>query len=94
MKFDFNVRKFKYGSASTVYIALFVAIIIVVNIFSQFLTDRFSLKLDLTSTGEFSLSDDTKEMLSGIEDEINIYILSTQAAMEKNEQANRALEMI
>lgn len=94
MKFDFNMRKFKYGSASTVYIALFVAIIIVVNIFAQFLTDRFSLKLDLTTTGEFSLSEDTREMLSGIEDEIKIYILSTQAGMEKNEQATRTLEMI
>ncbi len=94
MMFDFNARKFKYGSASTLYIALFVAIIIVVNIFAQFLTDRFSLKLDLTTTGEFSLSEDTREMLSGIKDEIKIHILSTQAGMENNEKATRTLEMI
>jgi len=94
MKFDFNARKFRYGSASTIYVALFVAIIIVLNIFAQFLTDRFSLKIDMTTTGQYSLSEDTKEMLKGIEDEINIYILSTQAAMENNLTSKNALEMI
>lgn len=94
MKFNFNARKLKYGSASAVYVALFVAVIIVLNIFAQFLTDRFSLKLDMTTEGQFSLSEQTKELLSGVEDEINIYILSTQAAMEKNEQSALALEMI
>jgi len=90
----FNARKFKYGSASAIYVALFVAIIIVINIFAQFLTDRFSLKVDMTTTGQYSLSEDTKEMLDGIEDEINIYILSTQASMENNLTSKNALEMI
>ena len=94
LKFDFNARKFKYGSASLVYVALFVAIVVVFNIFAQFLTDRFSLKLDMTESGQYSLSKDTKEMLSEIDEDINIYILSTQAAMENNLQAKNALEMI
>lgn len=94
MKFDFNTRKLKYGSASVIYVALFVAIVIIFNIFAQFITDRFSLKIDMTTTGQYSLTDDTKKMLDEIEDKITIYILSTQAAMENNLTSKNVLEMI
>ncbi len=88
------MRKFKYGSISTVFVALFVAVIVLLNILAGFLTDRFSLKLDMTESGLFSLSDDTKELLSSIEDDITIYILATRASMEKNTDMKNTLELI
>ncbi len=94
MKFSFNMRKLKYGSISTVFVALFVAVIVLVNILAGFLTDRFSLKLDMTESGLFSLSDETKELLSEVEDDITIYILATRASMEKNTDMNNTLELI
>lgn len=94
MKLNFNSRKFKYGSASTLFVVVFVALVVVINIFAQFLTDRFSLKLDLTESGQFTLSEQTKEMLEDVDDEISIYILSTQADMEKDTNSKNALEML
>lgn len=90
----FNTRKLKYGTASVIFTALMIVLVIVLNIFAQFMTDRFSLKVDMTQSGQFSLSDDTKELLASLEDEIKIYILSTASAMEKGGQSSRALEMI
>lgn len=89
-----NKRKLKYGSASAVYIALFIAILIVINLAAGALTDRFSLKLDLTSGGQFSLSSDTEEMLKTLTGDISIYILSTQADMERNDIGSRTLETV
>ena len=90
----FNMRKLKYGSASVIFTALVIAIVIILNIVAQVVSDRFSLKVDMTEEGQFSLSDSTLKMLDGIEDEINIYILSTEVNMEKADQSQRALEMI
>lgn len=94
MKLNFNSRKFKYGSASTLFVIVFIALVIVVNVFAGFLTDRFSLKLDLTESGQFTLSEQTKDMLGEVNEDINIYILSTRAEMEKNQYSKNALEMI
>ncbi len=90
----FNMRKLKYGSASVIFTALVIAIVIILNIVAQIVSDRFSLKIDMTEEGQFSLSESTLKMLDGIEDEINIYILSTEVNMEKSDQSQRALEMI
>ncbi len=94
MKFSFNMRKFKYGSISTVFVALFVAVVVLVNILAGFLTDRFSLKIDMTESGIYTLTEDTKEVLSSLEDDITIYILSTRASMEKNSTMSSTLELI
>lgn len=88
MKFSFNTRKLKYGTAGAAFIALFIAVLIVVNILAQFLTDRFSLKIDMTESGQYSLTAETKELLSALESDVNIYILSTRADMERSVSKN------
>ncbi len=94
MKFSFNARKFKYGTAGTMFVALFIAVLIVVNILAQFLTDRFSLKLDMTESGQYSLTSETKELLSSLESDVNIYILSKRADFEKNDVLKGILETV
>lgn len=94
MKFSFNSRKFKYSTASTLFIALFVAAVIIFNILAGFLTERFSLKLDMTSEGKYTLSDQTTEMLKSLSGDVNIYILSTRAEMEKGDVSRDTLETI
>lgn len=90
----FNKRKLEYGTASALFIVLFIAVVIVINIFADFLTDRFSLKLDMTEEGQYSLSDETKTMLKGLSGDVSIYILSNRADMEKSELAKSTLETV
>ena len=94
MKFIRNSRNFKYGTASTLFVALFVAAVIVFNILAGFLTERFSLKLDMTSEGKYTLSAQTTEMLKGLSGKVNIYILSTRAEMEKGNTSKDIFETV
>lgn len=94
MKMNFNNKKFRYGSASIIFTALFVAIVVVINIFAGFLTNRFSLKIDMTSSGEFSLSEECREVISSLPSDVKIYILSAQADVESNETSRKTLETV
>ena len=93
-KTKINTRKLRYGAATIIFSLVMVAILVFVNGFAALLTDRFSLKLDLTETGQYTLSDQTKDVLSTMENPVHIYILATEASMNKNEQAIVALETI
>ncbi len=89
-----NKRKIQYASLSSVFIILFVVVVMLINILAGFLTERFSLKLDLTESGEYSISDGTKEMLNKIDEEITIYIMSSEANIKKNAYQTQAVETI
>ncbi|MBR5543506.1 MAG: GldG family protein [Oscillospiraceae bacterium] len=90
----FNSRKIKYGAAAAVFTALFVAAVIIFNLFAGYLGDRFNLKFDLTEEGKYTLSEQTEKLLSSLSDDVNIYILSTRAEMEKGDVSKPALETI
>ena len=62
-----NKRKIQYASVSTVFIALFVVVILLFNALASFLTNIFSLKLDLTASGEYSLDEQTVDILKELE---------------------------
>lgn len=79
-----NKRKIQYASLSTVFIALFVVVVILLNILISFLANRFSLKIDLTQEAEYELSEETKLMLENLDEEVTIYIMHSEAeAMKK-----------
>lgn len=73
-----NSKKLKYGSASTVFIALFIVLMIVINIFAGLLGDRFMAEFDMTQTGLFDLSDATVELLSSMTQDVTITIMDTE----------------
>lgn len=85
-------RKFKYSSFSTIFIIVFIAVIILINILASALQARFPLSLDLTKDRVFSLSDTTKEYVSKIEGEINIYVLQPESSFSGNTAGARMSE--
>lgn len=76
------------------FIVLVIAVVIVLNIFADFLTERFSLKVDMTEAGIYSLSADTKSLLAEMEEDVSIYVLSTQAETENKEDSLQTLETL
>ena len=79
-----NKRKLQYASLSTAFIVLFVVLVMLFNVFVGYLTNRFSLKLDLTASSEYALSDDTKELLHGLNEDVTVYIMQSEAAIQKD----------
>ncbi len=93
-KFKFNKRKLMYGSASAIFIALFLVLVVVLNIFAQVFTDKFSLKFDLTQEKKYSISEQTKDVLSSLEEDVTIHILASETDMEVDTNAKTLLETI
>ncbi|MFA7673178.1 MAG: GldG family protein [Clostridia bacterium] len=61
-------KKFKYGSSSFIIVAVVIALFIIVNITIPLL----DLEFDLTPEGLYTLSDTSKEIIEGMDDEIEI----------------------
>ncbi len=59
----FSSRKFKYGAAATVFTALFIAALILVNAIFSAIDSKYSLYFDLTKDDIFSISSSTEEMV-------------------------------
>ncbi len=85
-----NKKKLQYASLSTVFIILFVVLIMLVNMLFGYLTNRFSLKLDMTAQGEYSLSDETQELLHNLDEDITVYIMQSEATIQKDQTNVRA----
>ena len=78
--------KFKHGSMAVVFTAVFISIIIVVNILVSALSDRFpSMNFDMTLEGLNTLSEEAVDVAKGIESDTTIYIIGSEDAVRGDE---------
>lgn len=59
----FSSRKFKYGTAATVFTVFFIAVVILLNAIVSAVDSKYSLYFDLTDDQIFTISDDTVKMV-------------------------------
>jgi len=85
-----NIRKLKKSGYSILITILFLVILVLLNVFVGMLTERFFLKVDITDTGIYTLSDTAVEFLSGIDETVDVIVL----AEESSWRANPSFEMI
>ena len=72
----FKTKSFRYGSTATAFTAAFIAVVVVFNIIFTALANRYMWYIDMTKEEIFTLCDATKEILSDVDEEINIYFAS------------------
>ncbi len=72
----FKSKKFKYGSLATVFTAAFVAFVVIFNIIFTALGDKYMWRVDMTKEQVFTLSEEAKEIMSDITEEVSIYFAS------------------
>lgn len=77
-KKELNKRHLKYGSLATGLTVMFVAAVVLVNIVTTMLFERFPISLDLTGNSIYSVSEETKDYVSGLEVSIDITVMSTE----------------
>lgn len=78
-KRGFNSAKWKRGGMATALTAVFIAIVVVINILVGLLTDRFpSLNMDLTAQKLNTLSDQAVKIAQGVEQETTIYLIGSE----------------
>lgn len=69
-------RKFKYGSVATVFTIAFVAIVVIFNIIFTALAQKYNWYIDMTEAQVYTLSEEAKELLADIPDDVYIYFAS------------------
>lgn len=97
LKFFLKSSSFRHSGIATVVIAVFLILIILINIVSGIAVDRFDLKIDLTSSNLFALSDETLSMLEKIKAPITVSVLSSEAEFSSYNdyfaQANETIKL-
>ncbi len=77
MKTNFTQsRKFKYGSVATVFTIAFVAIVVIFNVIFSALANKYMWYVDLTADQVYSLSDEAKDIMSDIPDDVKLIFAS------------------
>lgn len=82
-----NKKTLKYGAMSTAITAAFVAAVIIINLIATVFVDRFNLRVDLTGEGVFTMTDTTKEFLSGMETGADIYVMLDEVYFTESSNA-------
>ncbi len=72
LKMTFQSRTFRVGGYSVAAAAIVLAIVIVINVFVGALPSSWT-QLDATSSQLFSISEQTENILAGLEDDVTIY---------------------
>lgn len=67
----FSDKKFKFGGYATIVTVAVIAIMIVINL----IVGSLGIKIDLTKDKVYSLDKKSYEIMSNIEDEINVYVM-------------------
>ena len=75
----FRRKGVRYGSATVVFTALFLAAVVIFNILSSLVTNKFNLRFDLTDERLYEISDETQKFLA---EELDRDILITVFAPE------------
>ena len=65
----FSSRKFKYGTAATIFTVFFIAVVILLNAIVSAVDSKYSLYFDLTDDQIFTISDETVELVRSRLDE-------------------------
>jgi len=69
LKASFSGRKFRSGAYATVLSVIVVVIVLVVNL----IVTKMNIQFDFSKNGMYSLSDETKQYVAGLKDDITIY---------------------
>lgn len=73
-----NTNRLKMGGMAAALTAIVIAAVILVNMLAGMLTDRFFLKLDLTASKLFELSEESAEILRDLPGRATIYLLMNE----------------
>lgn len=83
------------GGPSAVTTALVLAALVLLNLFVTLLGERVTLKVDLTATGVYGLSAQSLDFLAGLEDDVQVTVLSDRATfVGLNQYFAQAVEVL
>lgn len=73
-------RKLKYNLSSTVFIVVIIALIVFFNVVTSSVFAKFPVKFDFSRNKLYTLSEETLNVLSTLDSDVNVYYISSQPA--------------
>lgn len=70
-------NRYKFGAGAYAIFALFLAVVILVNVFTSLIVKKFDIKLDMTTQKMYEITDTTKEFLKDYDIPTTIYITAS-----------------
>ena len=80
-----NSKKLKYGAAATVITIVVVAMVVLLNVIISALNDRYPMSFDLTPGGDFEISEETKNYIASIDEDVEICTTVDELAFQTTE---------
>lgn len=74
----FNGKKLKHGTMATVFTCVFLALLVLVNIVTTMLFDRYPITIDLTSEKIYSVSDESEEYVKNVDVDVMVTIFADE----------------
>lgn len=82
-RFEFTKkRSFRFGSMATAFTAVFVAIVILINVGLTIIAQKYPISVDLTKDKNYNLSQQTIEYIQKLKQPITIKVFATKSQME------------
>lgn len=79
-----NLRRLRYGTASTVLTIVVIVAILLLNILVSGLADRFPLTWDLSTDKVFTLSEESIQIAESVKNEVEIIVFADEEVFSKS----------
>ena len=76
-----DTRKLRYGGVATALTVVVVAVVVLVNVVANILNERFPINLDLTADKLFTLGDESREIVSSVEKDVEIVVFAEESTL-------------
>lgn len=91
----FNGKKLKHGTMATILTCCFLAVLVLVNVVTTMLFDRYPITLDLTKDKIYSVSDESEEYVKKVNVDVKVTIFSDENTFVNYSQYNKqAVELL
>ena len=81
----FQSEKFKHGSTATAFTAIFIVVVVLLNVIVGILSDKYpSINFDVTKSSNNSLSAQAQQIVDKVKTEVDVTICATKEACEEN----------
>lgn len=77
-------KKFKYGGLATAITCIVIAIVVVANVLVSKMVEKYPVKLDLTESAMYEISDETIDYVKALEQEVDFIVLMDESKFQTN----------
>lgn len=90
-----NAKKLKHGTMATVFTCVFVALLVLVNVVTTMIFDRYPVTIDLTSNKIYSVSNDTEDYVKKVNVDVQVTVFADENTYTNYSSYNKqAVELL